>query len=225
MIPVLLTVIALISYFCGSVSTVNLTSNLYFHRNILKDYPRDNDGITRFIKDYGIKGAVVLFGTEAVKVAVPVILGGLLMGITDHSDVGRAFAMFCILLGTVFPIMYDFKGETSFVAFCVCILFVSTGTAFIMLIVFLAVYFLTHYVSLSSLAAAAAMCVGSVMMVDSDIVRRIMLFMAILIFVEYRQSIVRLARGKEEKFVYQKDISYMFDDYKEPVRNKIKRKK
>ena len=37
----LLSVTALVAYFFGSISTVNLTSNLIFHRDIKKEYPLD----------------------------------------------------------------------------------------------------------------------------------------------------------------------------------------
>ena len=106
----LLSVTALVAYFFGSISTVNLTSNLIFHRDIKKEYPLDNLGITRFVKDFGVKGLAKFLGVEAAKALIPLILGGILLGIVDHADIGRAFAMFCMALGIVFPIMYRFKG-------------------------------------------------------------------------------------------------------------------
>ena len=88
----LLCVVALISYSFGSLSTSILTSHIYFHENIL-NYSRDNVGITRFMKHHGWKGVAVLLIVEALKVIIPVLIGGLLMLIVDHADVGYAFAL------------------------------------------------------------------------------------------------------------------------------------
>ena len=140
----LLSVTALVAYFFGSISTVNLTSNLIFHRDIKKEYPLDNLGITRFVKDFGIKGLAKFLGVEAAKALIPLILGGILLGIVGHADIGRAFAMFCMALGIVFPIMYRFKGSTTILAVGLGAFFIGSGVGFATLVVFLAVYFATR---------------------------------------------------------------------------------
>ena len=50
------------------------------------------------------------------------------------------------------------------------------------------------------------------MSVDDTIVRNIYLLTGLLVFVEYRRSIPRLIKGKEKKFRYKEDVTYMFDD-------------
>ena len=87
----LLCVTALISYSFGSLSTPILSSHIFFHENILK-YSRDNVGITRFLKHHGWKGVAKLLVIEVFKVIIPVSIGGLLMLIVGHADVGFAFA-------------------------------------------------------------------------------------------------------------------------------------
>lgn len=212
MTAVLLALTALIAYFFGCVSSVNVASNLYFHCDIKKNYPRNNEGITRFLRSFGVKGVVVLFGTEILKTLIPLLIGGLLMSIKGHADVGYAFAMFCIVLGTVFPVIYDFKGETSFFAVAVSVLFIDGGVALAMLIVFGVVYYFTKYVSLASLAAALMMCFVSVMTVNTDLVRYLVFLTAIIVFIENRKNIMMLIKGKEQKFKYKEDLSYMFDE-------------
>ncbi len=208
----LLSVTALVAYFFGSISTVNLTSNLIFHRDIKKDYPLDNLGITRFVKDFGKKGLAKFLGIEAAKALIPLILGGILLGIVGHADVGHAFAMFCMTLGTVFPIMYRFKGSTSILVVGLGAFFVASGVGFATLMVFLIVYFATRYVSLAKLAATLMMCLTAFMLVDTPFVKYLVLLTALVVFIENRHAIVRLIKGKEKKFRYRKDISYMFDE-------------
>lgn len=211
MTPLLLAVTALIAYSFGSLSTPILSSHIYFHENIL-NYSRDNAGITRFLKRHGWKGVGVIVLIEALKVIIPVLLGSLLLLIVDRSSVGSAFALFCVVLGTNFPILYRFHGEHSLLAVAIGTFFVSSEVAFAGIIVFVIVYLISRYISLSSLTAMAAMCLVSVMSVDDTIVRNIYLLTGLLVLIEYRGSISRLIKHKEKKFRYKEDVTYMFDD-------------
>ena len=83
---------------------------------------------------------------------------------------------------------------------------------FATLVVFLAVYFATRYVSLAKLAATLMMCLVTLMMIDTPFVKYLVLLTALVVFIENRHGIVRLIKGKEKKFRYRKDISYMFDE-------------
>ncbi len=211
MTPLLLAVTALIAYSFGSLSTPILSSHIYFHENIL-NYSRDNAGITRFLKRHGWKGVGVIVLIEALKVIIPVLLGSLLLLIVDRSAVGSALALFCVVLGTNFPILYRFHGEHSLLAVAIGTFFVSSEVAFAGIIVFVIVYLISRYISLSSLTAMAAMCLVSVMSVDDTIVRNIYLLTGLLVLIEYRGSISRLIKHKEKKFRYKEDVTYMFDD-------------
>ena len=198
MTPLLLAVTAIIAYSFGSLSTPILSSHIYFHENVLKRH--------------GWKGVGVIALIEAIKVIVPVLLGSLLMLIVDQSKIGSAFALFCVVLGTNFPILYRFHGEHSLLAVAVGTFFVSGEVAFAGIIVFIVVYIFSRYISLSALAAMLVMCLVAIMSVDDTIVRNIYLLTGLLVFVEYRRSIPRLIKGKEKKFRYKEDVTYMFDD-------------
>ena len=140
------------------------------------------------------------------------LLGSLLMLIVDQSKIGSAFALFCVVLGTNFPILYRFHGEHSLLAVAVGTFFVSGEVAFAGIIVFVVVYIFSRYISLSALGAMLVMCLVAIMSVDDTIVRNIYLLTGLLVFVEYRRSIPRLIKGKEKKFRYKEDVTYMFDD-------------
>ena len=211
MTPLLLAVTALIAYSFGSLSTPILSSHIYFHENIL-NYSRDNAGITRFLKRHGWKGVGVIVLIEALKVIIPVLMGSLLLLIVDKSAVGSAFALFCVVLGTNFPILYRFHGEHSLLAVAIGTFFVSGEVAFAGIIVFVVVYIVSRYISLSSILAMVVMCLVSIMSVDDTIVRNIYLLTGLLVLIEYRGSIFRLIKHKERKFRYKEDVTYMFDD-------------
>lgn len=211
MTPLLLAVTALIAYSFGSLSTPILSSHIYFHENIL-NYSRDNAGITRFLKRHGWKGVGVIVLIEALKVIIPVLMGSLLLLIVDKSAVGSAFELFCVVLGTNFPILYRFHGEHSLLAVAIGTFFVSGEVAFAGIIVFVVVYIVSRYISLSSILAMVVMCLVSIMSVDDTIVRNIYLLTGLLVLIEYRGSIFRLIKHKEKKFRYKEDVTYMFDD-------------
>lgn len=211
MTPLLLAVTALIAYSFGSLSTPILSSHIYFHENIL-NYSRDNAGITRFLKRHGWKGVGVIVLIEVLKVIIPVLLGSLLLLIVDQPKIGSAFALFCVVLGTNFPILYRFRGEHSLLAVAIGTFFVSGEVAFAGIIVFVIVYLIGRYISVSALLAMAAMCLISVMSVDDTIVRNIYLLTGLLVLIEYRGSISRIIKHKEKKFRYKEDVTYMFDD-------------
>lgn len=211
MTAVLLVIIAVIAYTMGSVSTPNVTSHLIFHENIQK-YSRDNVGITRFLMRHGRSGLIKLILAELIKTAIPVLLGGLLMLIVGHAQIGYAFALFCVVLGTNFPIMYDFRGEHSLLAVLMGTFFISSEVAFAGVFVFVVTYILSRYISLSAMLASVFMFIVAVMSIDDTIVVNVFGLTNLLVFIEYRKSIPRLIKRKEPKFRYKQDVSFMFDE-------------
>ncbi len=211
MTPLLLALTAVIAYSFGSLSTPILSSHIYFHENVL-NYSRDNAGITRFLKRHGRRGVGVIVIIEALKVIIPVLLGNLLLLIVDRADIGAALALFCVVLGTNFPILYRFHGEHSLLAMAIGSFFISSEVAFAGVIVFVVVYLFSRYISLSALLSALMMFLVSVMSVDDSIVRTVYALTCLLVVIEYRKSILRLVKHKEKKFRYEEDVTYMFDD-------------
>lgn len=211
MIAFLLVVTAIIAYTMGSLNTSIIASHFVFHCDLFQ-YSRDNVGITRFLNRFGKKGAIILVGMEAVKTAIPVLIGGLLLSITKHADVGRAFALFCVIMGTEFPIMFKFKGEQTLVAFTAGLMCINFGVGVVSLGVMAAIYFICRYVSLAAIGSSLFAYLFSIIAIDTKWVHKLILCCAVLIIIEYRKSIARLIKGTEPKFKYKKDVSYMFDD-------------
>lgn len=211
MIAFLLVLTAIIAYMMGSLNTTIIASHFVFHCDLFQ-YSRDNVGITRFLNRFGKKGAIILVGIEVLKTAIPVLLGGLLLGIVKHGDVGRAFAAFCVMLGTEFPIMFKFKGEQTLVAFAAGMLCLNIGVGVISIGVMAGLYFIFRYVSLAAIGSALFAYLFSIIAIDTKWVHKLVLCCAVLVIIEYRKNIVRLIKGTEPKFIYKKDVSYMFDE-------------
>ena len=207
---ILLVFIALLAYTLGSVNTLIFAGRNIFHRSLYA-YPFNNRGLTLFFKDAKRKELILLAVSEIVRVGFPVLVGGWIMSSYDMPELGRAFAMFCLLMGQAFPLVYGFKGLPVTVAFLVATVFVNIGLGLFCIVIFFAVYFVTRYISLSIIVAAFAAFVLSIIAIDAPLVTRMFLACAAIVLIDKRKNIVRLFKGKEPKFRYRKDISYMFD--------------
>ena len=211
MIAVLLSITAIIAYMMGSLNTTIIASHFVFHCDLFA-YSRDNVGITKFEKRFGKKGMAILLGMEAVKSMLPVLIGGWLMSIVDQAVLGRCFALFCVMMGTTFPIMFKFKGEPSIVAFAAGLLCVKLSMGLAIIAIGAAVYFISRYVSLTAISGAFLAFVISIVSLEGEWTHRLLFLCFVIVLIEYRKSIVPIIKGTEPKFIYKKDISYMFDD-------------
>ena len=121
-----------------------------------------------------------------------------------------AAAAVAAVLGHVFPIYLGFKGgkgvsTAAGAAMALCPLAVVIAGA-----VWAAVFFLSRYVSLASLAAALALPVSAWLMGYFQVVRFfppfgfVMILFAVLAFWRHRSNIVRLMNGTESRFTKEK---------------------
>ena len=211
MTALLLSITALIAYTMGMLRTDIIASRFIFHRD-LRSYSRDNFGITNFLNEYGWGGMVIVIGAEMLKTIVPVIIGSLLLSIIGEAQVGRAFAYFCVMMGTTFPVLYRFKGEHSLVAMITGLILIRFPLGLFTLLAIAAIYYFTHYVSLAVVGSSVITLVVSFMLLDSVWTQRLILAAAVTVLIEYRKSIVRLIRKKEPKFYFRRDLSYIFND-------------
>lgn len=211
LLVILLVLIAFFAYAMGNVNILVFASRKIYHRSLFV-YPKNNRGITLFLKDSTWKELALLALAEFLRGALPVLVGGWLMISYKIPQLGRAFAMFCYLLGNDFPIMYRFKGQPSLSAFAVAAICVYPQLGLAAVGVFFIFYFITRYISLSAMVAALAAYVMSIIAMDNSMIHWLFLASFVLVVIEYRRSILNLIRGKEPKFRYRKDISYMFDE-------------
>ena len=152
---VLLIIIAVIAYGCGSMSSVVIASNFVFHVN-LRRLGTGSSALSNFRRIYGAKGFVKLLLVELVRDILPILIGGLLMGIKGQVAVGRAFAGFCLVMGRLYPVFYDLKGSHAIICMLVVMAFVNfSGALAVLLFVVLGIW-LTKNVSLGAVHRVAS---------------------------------------------------------------------
>ena len=208
---VLLIIIAVIAYGIGSMSSVVIASNYVFHVN-LRRLGTGSSALSNFRRIYGAKGFVKLLLVELVRDILPILIGGLLMGIKGQAAVGRAFAGFCLVMGRLYPVFYDLKGSHAIICMLVVMTFVNfSGALAVLLFVVLGIW-LTKYVSLGAVAGAAVMCIASLLLVDDPLVMKLALFAGLAVLVRHIPAVSRMLSGRETKLSFEEDISYKLDN-------------
>ena len=207
----LLLPVALVAYVFGSMDTMVLASNFVFRQN-LRRLGQGNRWLSNFRRIYGIPGFIRLLLVEVIKDLLPILIGGWLLGIKGHADVGRAFACFCLVLGRLYPVFYDFKGSHAGIALVVGAFTLNSSVGGAALVVLALVTWFGRYLSLGAVAAAAVAMMVSVLVVDGDLVLRLLVFSAGLILFKHIPALIRIVQGREFRFSLEEDITYKLDE-------------
>ena len=202
---------ALVAYVFGSMDTMVLASNFVFRQN-LRRLGEGNRWLSNFRRIYGIPGFIKLALVEVIKDLLPILIGGWLLGIKGHADVGRAFACFCLVLGRLYPVFYDFKGSHAGIALVVGAFTLNSSVGAAALVVLALVTWFGRYLSLGAVAAAAVAMMVSVLVVDGDLVLRLLVFSAGLILFKHIPALIRIVQGREFRYSLEEDITYKLDE-------------
>ena len=202
---------ALVAYIFGSMDTMVLASNFVFRQN-LRRLGQGNRWLSNFRRLYGIPGFIKLALVEVIKDLLPILIGGWLLGIKGHTDVGRAFACFCLVLGRLYPVFYDFKGSHAGIALVVGAFTLNSSVGAAALVVLALVTWFGRYLSLGAVAAAAVAMMVSVLVVDGDLVLRLLVFSAGLILFKHIPALIRIVQGREFRYSLEEDITYKLDE-------------
>ena len=202
---------ALVAYIFGSMDTMVLASNFVFRQN-LRRLGQGNRWLSNFRRLYGIPGFLWLALVDVIKDLLPILIGGWLLGIKGHADVGRAFACFCLVLGRLYPVFYDFKGSHAGIALVVGAFTLNSSVGAAALVVLALVTWFGRYLSLGAVAAAAVAMMVSVLVVDGDLVLRLLVFSAGLILFKHIPALIRIVQGREFRYSLEEDITYKLDE-------------
>jgi len=202
---------AAFAYGIGSLSSLIISSNFVFHRD-LRRFGRGGAFVSNFRRVFGWKGAVKLLIVELILDILPILLGGILFGLTKHAVVGRALAGFCLVMGRMWPAIYELRGGPGLVAMTVAAIAVSPPVGIAVLLVSGVVIAVSRYLSLGTLAGAAALFATALLSLDDGLAIRLCVFISLAVIVRHIPAIIRLVNKKEQKISLEEDISYKFDE-------------
>ena len=207
---ILLLISAFIAYTFGSVSTLSIASVFVFHRDLHR-IGKKSMFISNFRRLYGYKGFAKLLLVELIRDFVPVLLGGLLLAIKGHADIGFAFAGFCLIFGRLFPVFNRFRGSSATICLVVTMLCADFSVGIATAVVAGVVTALTRYLSLGAIAGALTSILVTVLVIDGSLLRMLLILGAAIILLKNMPAIRRISRKTEMRLSLEEDISYKFD--------------
>lgn len=189
--------IPLIGYLLGNLNGAVLISKLIAHDDVRR-HGSGNAGFTNFFRNYGSSTSLLVMLIDGIKTFAACYIGRLLGA--DMPLEGAMLGALGVSLGHDFPAFLGFKGGKGIVCGFVSAVCLDWRIGLILLALFSVVYFLTKYVSLCSILAAAAFIVcfwifywgNPLVMVCSALIGGLAIFM-------HRENIQRLIRGTERK--------------------------
>lgn len=208
---ILLLISAFIAYTLGSMNTMVIASNFVF-RTRLSRLGTGNVWLSNFKRIYGVWGFVKLLLVELVKDIIPILIGGWLLGIKGHAEVGRAFAGFCLVLGRLYPVFYSFKGSHASICMIVLGLMVNGSVGIPVALVVAAGVWFSRSVAMGTIIGAVIFVAASMLLVDNNLTMLLCIFAGVLILIKHIPAISRLLNGREERLSFEEDISYKFDE-------------
>lgn len=207
----LLLITAFVAYNFGSISTLSIASVFVFHRNLHR-IGKKRMFISNFRRLFGYTGFLKLLLVELIRDLVPILLGGLLMAIKGHADIGRAFAGFCLVLGRLFPVYNRFRGSYATICLAVTMICADLSLGASCIIVSALVTWFSRYLSLGAIAGALASILVAVLVVDDRLLTMLLILTAGIVLLKNLPAIPRIAKKAEMRMSLEEDISYKFDE-------------
>ena len=153
----------IIGYICGLFQTSYIIGRM--HKTDIREHGSGNAGTTNALRTFGKKaGALTLLG-DILKCVIAVLLANLIFGKScgDIMPLLSVYAAAGCILGHNFPAYLNFRGGKGFAASVGFILIFDWKIFLVGAVVFFAVFFLTHYVSLGSLSAYVTAFLGMIL--------------------------------------------------------------
>lgn len=195
MTPLLLIIIAAVSYFIGTVSSARLIAQYALKKPIRK---RGYVSYAAFERMYGRKWAGALVAADVVKTAVAVLFGGLLMLIPGNGFpvIGRLFAGMCVVIGDIHPYQNNLHGGRGVVCLLTTLCLADWRLGLVSLAVLVIVVAITQYMSLACLAGCFAGTLAAWVFIERAQMKGaagLTVFVAFLFILwRYRANVMRL---------------------------------
>lgn len=192
----------------GSINFAIIITKIFTKKDI-RESGSGNAGFTNVLRTVGKLPSVLTLLGDILKAVVAVLLGiwfvSLFTGNPDLPRFGGYAAAGGAIIGHMFPVYYGFKGGKGILVTAGALLVLDPLTLLVILCVFLIVVAITRIVSISSICAAIAFPITTVISRAAFKSEHILfdtafavLIAAIVIFM-HRENIKRLLNGTEKK--------------------------
>ena len=220
MLYIIALLVALVSYFIGSISGAILISKSINGKDI-RNSGSKNPGTTNMLRVYGKKAAAVTLLVDVIKGVVAVGLGIFIdyttKNVTNISWFENTFLLGSMkyiagifaVIGHDFPVFFKFKGGKGVATSLGVILMLDWKIGLVVMVGALLIMIFSRYVSLGSIMAAVIYpCIVAAFVISDDNSSGMYLVCAIILglltIFKHHTNIVRLKNGTENKLFQNK---------------------
>jgi len=183
-------IIGILSYLLGSIPFGYLFTKFFLKKDI-RDVGSGNIGATNALRSGNKLIGYLTLVFDIVKAVIPVLFVKI-----NYPDL-IFLSSLCAFLGHVFPIWLKFKGGKGVATYLGILFVINISYGIIFITIWLFIYFLSKYSSLSSILATLSIPIFLVISKNFSEVS-FFVIMFVLIFFTHRENIKRL-KNKEEK--------------------------
>lgn len=193
----------IIAYLIGSIPTALIISKKYFDIDI-REYGSGNMGATNTFRVLGSRFGTIVMIADMLKGVIAVSLYNFFPYYL-HNELDRTNFMIGLGLaavtGHIFPVWANFRGGKGVATLFGMVLAIQPIVAASCVAVFLAVLYLTRYISLSSILAGIALpiCVLWIYNEKEVFYRVFAVAVSALIVLTHQKNITRLIKGNESR--------------------------
>lgn len=188
----------LTGYLLGNLNGAVSISTLM--KDDVRAHGSGNAGLTNFIRNYGNTKALYVVAVDAIKAILACLVTGLLLKPYGMYLEGVMIGGTAVMVGHVFPVLLGFRGGKGILSGLFIAAVADWRISVLIAVIFFTVYFITRYVSLSSILASVGFGIGfCVLHYDSLVVMLLGIVMPLLTIFMHRSNIARLLSGKEAK--------------------------
>lgn len=197
----LLILIAIIAYCLGGLNGAIITSRFVFHKDV-RAFGSHNAGLTNFLRTFGPGSVALVLAIDILKSLIAVIIGGALLNIVGEKTVGQLFAGFCLMMGHILPVLYQFKGGKGVLCAGTLILLVDWRVGLICWAVFVVVVILSRYVSVASMISCLCGPIFMAVFGHSGLHVLLTFLCALLVVIRHAENALRLIGGTENRLSF-----------------------
>ncbi len=202
------------SYLLGSINSAIIVSRV-FHGDDIRRHGSGNAGMTNMLRTYGGGAAGLTLLGDILKTAIAICIAGVLFGFSYSALISvQGFGYLAGLMavvGHVFPIYYGFRGGKGVLATAVTALILSPIVFLILFLLFVAIVWMSRYVSLGSVCVAILypVLINGYIRVTMEASPDVMtaactIMLAILIVICHRGNLQRISDRTENKLSFGK---------------------
>ncbi len=203
----------LLAYLIGAIPFSILIGKIFYGKDV-REYGSGNAGATNTFRVLGVTAGSVVLGLDIAKGIAAVLIANVFYNEESCPIIFIYFQMelgLSAAIGHIFPVYLKFNGGKGVATFFGVVLYLFPIPASICMAAFFITYFLTKYVSLSSMIASVTFMIAIFIYYVKyhDQFGLILFAVAVpsIIIFTHRKNILRLLNGTETKMTFTKQTT------------------